>query len=173
MRLEAKLADVLEGKATATDNSERLELAEVCWLTRRYVAAARLYADAFTADPKQADDLKVGYRYNAACSAAMAASDQGTDADKIGAQEHRRLRQQALAWLRADLEQWGKQLEAGKPEDRHVMRATLEHWQRDFDLACIRDADALQKLTAQEQEGWGKLWDDVAELLKKAGDAKG
>ena len=173
VRLEAKLADVLAGKATATDNGERLGLAEVCRLTRRYVAAARLYADAFTADPKLADDLKAGHRYNAACSAALAAAGQGTDADKLDDQEHRRLRQQALAWLRADLEQWAKRLEAGKPEDRQVMRATLEHWQRDTDLASVRDADALQKLTAQEQEAWRKLWADVAELLKKAGRRQG
>ena len=172
VRLEAKLADVLEGKATATDNRERLGLAEVCRLKRRYVAAARLYADAFTADPKLADDLKAGHRYNAACSAALAAAGQGSDADKLDDHEHRRLRQQALAWLRADLEQWAKRPEAGKPEDRQVMRAKLEHWQRDTDLASVRDADALQKLTAQEQEAWRKLWADVAELLKKAGDAK-
>jgi len=58
VRLEAKLLDVLAGKATATDNGERLGLLEVCRLQRRHVAAARLYADAFTADPKLADDLK-------------------------------------------------------------------------------------------------------------------
>ena len=104
VRLEAKLADVLAGKATATDNNERLGLLEVCGLTRRHVAAARLYADAFTADPKLADDLKAGHRYNAACYAALAAAGQGTDADKLDDQEHRRLRHQALAWLRADLE---------------------------------------------------------------------
>ncbi len=170
VRLEAKLAGVLAGKATAADNRERLGLAYVCRLKRRHVAAARLYAEAFTADPKPADDLKTGYRYSAACSAAMAAAGQGADADKLDDQEHRRLRQQALAWLRADLERRAKQLEAGKPEDRQVARASLWHWQRDPDLASVRDADALPKLTAQEREVWRKLWADVAELLKKAGD---
>ena len=171
-KLGAKLADVLAGKATATDNGERLGLAEVCTLKRRQVGAARFYSDAFTADPKLADDLKAGHRYNAACSAALAAAGQGMDADKLDDHEHRRLRQQALAWLRADVEQWAKQSEAGKPEDRQDMRAMLEHWQRDTDLASVRDADALNKLTAQEQEAWRKLWADVAELLKKTGDAK-
>ena len=173
VHLEAKLADVLGGRVTAADNRERIGLLEVCRLKRRHVAAARLYAAAFTSDPKLADDLKVWHRYNAACSAALAAAGQGTDADKLDDQEHRRLRQQALAWLRADLEQWAKRPEAGKPEDRQVMRARLEHSQRDTDLASVRDAGALQKLTAQEQEAWRKLWADVAESLKKAGDAKG
>ncbi len=173
VHLEAKLADVLGGKATAADNRERLGLAEVCQLKRQYAAAARLFAEAFTTDPKLPDDLKAYACYNAACSAALAAAGQGTDADKLDDKEHRRLRQQTLAWLRADLEQWAKQPEAGKPQDRQVMRATLEHWQRDTDLASVRDAEALQKLTAQEQEAWRKLWADVAELLKRAGNAKG
>jgi len=172
-RLAAKLADVLEGKATATDNGERLGLAEVCWLTRRYVAAARLYADAVTADPTLADDLKAYDRYNAVCSAVLGAAGLGTVADKLADQEHGRLRQQALAWLRADLGQWAKRLEAGKPENRQVMRGMLEHWQRDCELASVRDPASLEKLAAEEREAWRKLWADVAELLKNAGDAKG
>ncbi|MFI5458071.1 MAG: tetratricopeptide repeat protein [Isosphaerales bacterium] len=172
VRLEAKLADVLGGKATAADNVERLGLAEVCGLQRRHVAAARLYADVFTADPKLAEDLKAGHRYNAACFAALAASGQGTDAGKLDDQEHRRLRQQASGWLRADLDLWSKRLEGGKPEDRQVGRAMLQHWQRDSDLAGVRDPQALNNLSAQEQEAWRKLWADVAELLKKAGNAK-
>jgi serine/threonine protein kinase/tetratricopeptide (TPR) repeat protein len=170
--LEAKLPDVLAGKATPANNRERLGLIEVCQLKRRHVAAARLYADAFTADPKLADDLNACHRYNAACYAALAAAGQGTDAGKLDDQEQSRLRQQALAWLRADLEQWSKGLEGGKPEDRQVMRATLEHWQGDTDLAGVRDPQALKKLSAEEQEAWRKLWADVAELLKKVADAK-
>ena len=52
------------------------------------------------------------------------------------------------------------------------MQTTLEHWQRDTDLAGVRDPAALEKLTAEEQEAWRKLWADVAELLKKAGNVK-
>jgi hypothetical protein len=172
VQLEAKLPDVLARKATPTDNHERLGLARVCRLKRQYVAAARLYADAFSADPKLADDAKAWHRYNAACYAALAAAGQGTDAGKLDDQEQSRLRQQALAWLRADLEQWSKRLERGEPEDRQVVRAKLEQWQRDTDLAGVRETDALKKLSAQEQEAWAKLWADVAELLKKAGNAK-
>ncbi len=172
VHLEAKLADVLAGKATATDNRERLGLLEVCELQHRHVAGARLYADAFAADPKMADDLKAEHRYDAACFAALAAAGQGTDADKLDDQEQTRLRQQALAWLRADLGQWSKRVEGGKPEDRQVVWAKLQHWQGDTDLASVREADALKKLSADEQEAWRKLWADVAELLTKAGDAK-
>jgi hypothetical protein len=37
----------------------------------------------------------------------------------------------------------------------------------------VRDADALKILSAREQESWRKLWADVAEALKKTGNAKG
>ena len=60
----------------------------------------------------------------------------------------------------------------GPPEDRQAVRTTLEHWQRDADLTAVRDEDTLQKLSAEEQEAWRKLWGDVSELLKKAGNAK-
>jgi hypothetical protein len=36
----------------------------------------------------------------------------------------------------------------------------------------VRDAKALAKLPAEEQEAWRILWADVAELLKKAADNK-
>jgi len=169
--LEAKLPDFLAGKASPTDNRERLGLAEF-WQEQRPVAAARLYADAFSVDPKVADDLEAGHRYDAVCCAALAAAGQGADAGNLDGQEYRRLRKQALAWLRADLEQWSKRLEGGKPEDRQVVRAKLELWQGDSDLAGVREKDALKKLPAQEREAWGKLWADVAELLKKASNAK-
>jgi tetratricopeptide (TPR) repeat protein len=168
VRLEAKLADVLARKATPKDQSELHGLLEVCRLKRRYVAAARLYADAFTADPKLADDLNGHHRYTAAWYAALAVAGQGTDAGKLDDQDQSRLRQQALAWLRADLEQWRKRMEGGKPEDRQVARAALEHWQHDTALAGVRDAAALEKLAAQEQESWRKLWADVGELAKAA-----
>ncbi len=170
-RLEAKLAEVVAGKVTPADTRERLGLVEVCRLQRRHVAAARLYADAFSADPKLADDLKACHRYNAACAAALAAAAQGADADKLDDQERRRLRQRALAWLRADLDLWGERLKDSKPDGK-VVRGALKHWQGDADLAPVRDAGAVPKLSAAEQQAWGQLWTDVAELLKKTDNAE-
>jgi eukaryotic-like serine/threonine-protein kinase len=170
--LEAMLADVLAGNASATDNRERLGFLGVCRLQRRHVAAARVYADAFAADPKLADDLKGGHRYNAACAAALAAAGQGTDVGKLDDQERRQLRQQALAWLRTDLDLLSQRLNTGKPEDRQIVRATLLHWQRDADLVGVREVETLRKLADDEQAAWRKLWAEVADLLKKAGDAK-
>ena len=36
----------------------------------------------------------------------------------------------------------------------------------DFDLASVRDPDAIAKLPTDEQDGWRKLWDDVDAVLK-------
>ena len=46
----------------------------------------------------------------------------------------------------------------------------MRHWQKDTDLAGIRDAAALAKLPAEEQKACTQLWADVAALLKKAAE---
>jgi hypothetical protein len=83
-------------------------------------------------------------------------------------EERTRLRKQALDWLRADLALSTRQLETGKPADRTAVQA-LRHWQKDTDLAGLRDKEALAKLPAGEQKSFGQPWADVAALMKKAG----
>lgn len=171
--LDEKLSAVLSGAAELADAPERLALGQLCQRYKhRHATAARFYADAFAADPKLADDQTARHRYNAACSAVLAAAGQGTDADKLDAAERRRLRQQALTWLRADLDLCGKHLEGDQPVQRPAMWQMLHTWQRDTDLAGVRDADALHKLSAEERAPWRKLWADVGDLLKKAGNAQ-
>jgi hypothetical protein len=46
--------------------------------------------------------------------------------------------------------------------------AALRHWQKDADLAGLRDKEALAKLSAEERAACANLWADVAALLKKA-----
>ena len=36
----------------------------------------------------------------------------------------------------------------------------------------VRDKDELAKLPAEERAAWEKLWAEVAEVLKKASEAK-
>ena len=47
-------------------------------------------------------------------------------------------------------------------------RRTLQHWERDPNLASLRDKDAVDKLPEAEREACRKLWADVTALLKKA-----
>jgi hypothetical protein len=99
------LPKVLEGLVQPRDAAERIAFADLCRkpLKQRYAAAARFYAEAFAAEPKLAEDLRVQARYNAACAATVASCGQGKDAAGLNAKERPRLRRQALAWLRADL----------------------------------------------------------------------
>jgi tetratricopeptide (TPR) repeat protein len=167
LALEARLPAALAGKDRPVGAAESLEFAGLCQATKRYAAAARFYADAFTAGPKLADYLRAGHRYNATRYAARAAAGQGEDARKLADEARTGLRQQALSWLRADLTAWTKTLEAAKPEARAAVRQTLQHWQKDPDLASLRDKAALDKLPAAERDAWQRLWADVDALLKR------
>ena len=77
-----------------------------------------------------------------------------------------RAAQQALDWLRAELAAHEKQLASGTPADRTFVKQRLTHWQKDADLAGIRDQTAWAMLNAQERETCQKLWADVEMLLK-------
>jgi hypothetical protein len=166
--LERKLPAFLQGEFKPRDNTKRLALIDVCHAKKLHAASARLYAAAFAADPKLADDSNAGHRYNAACDAALAAAGQGKDAAKLDHKEKARLHKQALAWLRADLALFTKQMESGQAAARRAAQKALRHWQQDSDFDGLRDAAALAKLPAEERTAWAKLWSDVAALLKKA-----
>jgi serine/threonine-protein kinase len=165
--LEAKVPAVLEGEIQPRDMKERLQLVAICRAKKLHRSAARLYADAFVAEPKLADFLPGQHRYSAACFAALAAAGQGKDAAKLDGKERARLRKQALDWLRADLALHTKQVESGQPAERAAAQKALRHAQKDSDFDGLRDAAALAKLPAEERTAWAKLWSDVAALLKK------
>lgn len=166
--LEKRLPALLAGTDRVVENRERLELGELCRRRGQFVAAARFSAEALAADPKLAADLKAAHRYHAARCAALAAAGKGDDAGKLDDRERTRLRQQALDWLRADLALWTRQLASNKPADLTAVQGALRHWQKDNDLAGVRDAAALATLPADEREALTRLWADVAALLQKA-----
>jgi tetratricopeptide (TPR) repeat protein len=172
LALEAKLPALLEGKGQPADAAEQRDLAALCQRYKRlYATAARLYAAAFAARPRLADDLRTQDRYQAACAAALAAAGQGADAGKLGDGERARLRRQALGWLTADLAAWAKLIK-DSPRERARAGETLRHWQTDSDLAGLRDAGALARLPPAEQEACRKLWAEVDALLRKSGPGK-
>jgi tetratricopeptide (TPR) repeat protein len=169
LKFDAKLPAVLKGDAPPADATEQLGFAVLCQhYKKRYTAAARFYTGAFSADPK----LERQHRYNAACAAALAAAGKGVDAAMLKDQKRTRLRKQALDWLQDDLAAWTKVAGNGSAPAKAAVRRTLEHWQKDSDLAGVRDKAALAKLPKDEREAWGKLWAGVEALLKKAKDAK-
>jgi hypothetical protein len=53
--------------------------------------------------------------------------------------------------------------------DRATIRATLEHWTKDPDLAGVR-GEAIDSLPEEERDGWRTLWADVDALLARAAE---
>jgi tetratricopeptide (TPR) repeat protein len=129
-----------------------------------YQAALAAYREALRLKPDDAD-----VRYSAACAAARAGCGQGKDCPPTEDPERARLRRQALDWLRADLAHWEKQLHGSAAAERQAARGHLQHWQRDPELAEVRDATGLKDLPAAEQQAWQKLWAEVAALLDTPG----
>jgi serine/threonine-protein kinase len=176
--LDQRLAAVIRGE-TPKDNRERLQLAYRACEKKLYCESAHLFDDALQPDPKLADDRQAQHRYNAACAATLAAaSGTGppdrketsgrrekplTDADRA------KFRNQARAWLEAELKAWSGLIGSTKGnEQRQAIARTLEHWREDTDLASVRDKHALDSLSEGERAMWKTLWADVDRLLKKA-----
>ncbi len=162
------LAAYLKGEHQPRDNDERLTLAAGCLAEGQRLAAAQLYADAFAADPKLAEDRQAGHRYTAACCAVRARAAAG--AAPLDDQEKARWRRQALHWLQADLAAAASQGESGTAGDRADLRQALRQWQRDPALAGVRGPDNLARLPADEREDWQRLWAEVEALVAKTPD---
>jgi tetratricopeptide (TPR) repeat protein len=167
VELDERLPGILQGKTTPAGPAERIELAGLCALKRLNRAAARFYEQAFAAQRQLEEDLGAGHRYNAACAAALAGRGEGKDAAKLEGPERARLRRQALDWLRADLEAWGRLLDR-EPDKAPLATQTLRHWLEDTDFAGVRGTEALGQLPEAERQSWEKLWGDAAKTLARA-----
>jgi tetratricopeptide (TPR) repeat protein len=141
-----------------------LDSARLCRYQGRFADAARRYAAAFADDPKLADDLRSGHRFDAARAAALAGCGTGMDAPGSEDQERARLRGQARAWLRADLSRYSRQLASG-PGEKAAATERLRRWVTDEDLAGIRDAAALATLPQAERKAWEAFWAEVKAVL--------
>jgi tetratricopeptide (TPR) repeat protein len=169
LMLDKKLPAILSGEAAPVNPGEAVALAKMCQdYKKRYVASVRLYADAFIAEPKLAADPDSWHRYNAACSAALAAAGQGEDARSLPDKERSRLRRLALGWLRDDLTAYAKLAEQNNPAANTAVQQRLTHWRSDPDLASVRDPQALARLLENERADWQALWREVDELLTRA-----
>jgi hypothetical protein len=167
LALEGRLADIVRG----TDKpaaGECLDAAELCLVKHHYATATRLYAVALAATPKLTEDLRAGHRYNAARAAALAACGQGDDVAGLGEPEREAVRRQAREFLRLDLAAWATKVDTGTEADRIQAQKTLAPWRDDPDLAGLRDADALEKLPPAERQECQALWQEVADLLRRA-----
>ncbi|MFO0846023.1 MAG: tetratricopeptide repeat protein [Gemmataceae bacterium] len=168
--LLSRLPDVLAGKTAPKDPVEACAFASL-WaqpFQKRYAAAVRLYEKAFADNPKLADDLVVGHRYDAACCAALAETGRAVDAADLKPTERSALRGKALDWLRADLALRRKQATSADPAERKLVAGALAHWLQDTDLTGTRPVANRQGWSSEEVAAWDKLWADVRATLAEA-----
>jgi serine/threonine protein kinase/tetratricopeptide (TPR) repeat protein len=168
VELDGKLPAVLAGKEQPANDRERAEYAGVYQKKRLYASAARLYREAITAQPELVASPANGIRYNAACTAALAGCGAGEDAAQLTDAERAALRQQALDWLRADLDAWRGLLDKEPDKARPAVAQQMQHWLRDPDFKGVRGPDALAKLPEAERPAWQQFWADVQRLLDRA-----
>ena len=165
--LADRLPLMLRGMDEPRDIPERLTLAELCHNSSYYVAATRFWAVALESDPSVSGDRRYPHRYNAACSASLAAAGKGRDESPPDDAKKAGLRGQALNWLKAELDTWAEQLEPSRFNHAWVSQK-LQLWNHDPDLASVRDPDGLAKLPEPERTEWRALWADFDSLLAKA-----
>jgi hypothetical protein len=170
VELERKYPAIRDGKAKPANAAEQIEFAWLCSAKQCYAAAARIYAEAFAARDKDNEKLKAENRYVAACCAAWAGCGQGKDAGRLDEKERTRWRRQAREWLRAELVLHAQRLHNATPAARAAIRQAMQHWLASTHLACVRDAQAIAKLPAEERKEWAKLWAEAEGLGKRAGE---
>jgi serine/threonine-protein kinase len=177
----------LQGKYQPQDNDERLALLPICQFQRRYGAVARLFADAFAADPNLAQSLNTEClvraqgpeapadrievfdtpsRYVAARCAALAGCGLGSDVANVSEEVRTRWRMQAREWLRADLAEWAKMQESSPGTARDLAKKMLTHWLVEADLSGLREPAELDKLSADERKDCQALWHEIGVVLK-------
>jgi serine/threonine-protein kinase len=162
------LAEFLEGSYWPRDNVERLAFLGVSRFKNLNFAAARLYADAFAADAKLADDDRVSHRRYAACAAASVGCGSAKDGSALSEAERAGWRKQARAWLRADLAAYARKMDNETRGARDLAQKMLTQWQMDPDLSGIREPSALAAFSKDEQDECRALWTEVAAVLTRA-----
>jgi serine/threonine protein kinase/Flp pilus assembly protein TadD len=171
VELETQLPAILGGQVHPASAAERCDYAELCYFKRHYRAAARFWADAFTADPKLAADLGSDRRFDAACAATLTAAGQDVEAGSLDSEDALRWRKQALEWLQEDLAVCTKRIESRKAEDRRLVRERLRDWQWEQKLASLREPNRVAQLPPEERRACQQFWADVAALQKRINSA--
>jgi serine/threonine protein kinase/Flp pilus assembly protein TadD len=165
--LDKKLAAVLRGEDLPAGAQEYASMAELCLKNKaRYATALRFYKAAFAAAPQLAENLAAGHRCHAACAAALAADGQGHEADELTVEARLAARNQALAWLRAELNA-SAELLGRAPKESSTVVSFLERAETESGLASVRGAAALSKLPLEEQIAWQQLWADFVALRQR------
>jgi eukaryotic-like serine/threonine-protein kinase len=168
VELDGRLPVVLAGNAEPAGDAERVEFVSLCVAYKHLpVAGARIAAATLAEHPGLTEDQRDLCLYDGACGSALAAAGRGEDARQLPDKVVLMLRRQALRWLREDLALYARQAKREGAAVRRGVGPRLAHWQRDTDLAAVRDREELDRLPDDERREWLALWNDVAALRRK------
>jgi tetratricopeptide (TPR) repeat protein len=162
--LEQRWPAVMAGEETPSDPAECLEFANIGYFRKHFATAARMFAIAFAADSRIADDLRK--LSNAACVAALAGSGRGEDTARLSDAEKADCRQQARKWARAVLARLETAVGSSQMSRADALNQ-LSQWQIDADFAGIRDDRALSVLPQSEAEDCRAVWTEVAVMIER------
>ncbi len=163
--LEPRLQEFLDGSTEPVSPVESTALAYLCYLHGHYLAAARLYEQAFEEPTELNDDAEAGNDlYDASVCMVLAGSGQGEDATDLDQETRSSLRGKALHWLSRRLKQDAREIEHGDPT---LVRHNLEYWKHDPDLRFVREEQELQNLPPDERAAFHALWAQVDEVLAR------
>ncbi len=160
--MERRLPSILAGQETAAVN-DLLEVA-ISWVDlERFATAAFVYQKALVADDP-GKSLLPEHRSEAAFAAVQGGCGQGTDTKSFTDEQQGQLRNQALAWIKADLDLVPSLARSEKVEKRREAVERMAPWVEDRRLRFVRDADALALLPEEEAQCWRKLWAGLPKL---------
>jgi len=149
---------VLAGRDKPRDAEEAATFAQLCSDRSLHQRAVQFWTEALAADPKLALDRQYQYRTLAAFDAALAGCGHGRDVPAPDGPARAKLRSQALLWLAADLKAWSEFLESAPFSARPLGFDALYYWNYNFDLAGVRDSEALARLADVERREWQAFW---------------
>jgi len=134
IKVRAGRAELLVGARQPTDAGDHLTFGRALYGQGRFARSAEHFRTALV-DKQIRADLGRGNLYDAACSAALAAS-------KVGDEAAATWRQQALVWLREDFAQRLAALKAARAQDVEEKRKRTEAmWKSHMKHARVNDSD--------------------------------
>lgn len=155
---------VLRGQAKL-DPADRGPFAHICFVQKKYVSAARFFAEAFADKPALADDRQAGHRLTGAAAAVRAGLGLGPEGQALLEGDRVRHRRRAYDWLAGELAALEKQMAKAPEAEFFAIQDYLRGWggdvfdDREFDFGA---------LPAGEREQWQRLWERADELASRA-----
>lgn len=167
--LDNRLPALLRSEKHDCNPKEAADFARLCGRKRQFATSARLWAEAFAAEPAVDREPRGESRYfDAASSAIRAGCGTGHDEPRPGEKARGQLRAQALGWLRTELAACADRLRKGSFHDRGAIPRWLGRWQVDPSFASVRDEKELSTVPEAERADWSALWSEVKTMKEQA-----